>query len=380
MSNIGKSFRLSAAVLGSLGLVVSVIENFRHISVSLEQNFWVVLIIAFVLSLAAAWPESSSQRSLGFKDTFKPHIKFPLWKYRWIVVITLIFLAASYYRYHVVNSRGTGERPIVKPGDIPLEPTSSLSLVPSAYAYTPSQGPKLVSFTLRPEKTLYVETSGQSPMKFYHLSADLVWPIRRGGCNQEFDGKSALLALRAYAIQSNKQYILKYIESEKQLESLVADHPKIATELMPSKIEWSKLSRTDYFAILNWARNCVGIFFPVFIVTIENPTNRDLLVTKIDYKILRLLYDEPAAGMHPSESLTPTATYTHQLAGKLGIQSYPITPPFRIPANSSGSFELQLHADNDMHEDGVTFTMNVEFLTNQSVIRTDTFLLHLRKL
>lgn len=369
---MGKSFKLSAAVLGSLGLVVSVVENFRHLSVSLEENFWTVLIISFVLSLAAAWPESRNQRPLGFKVAYKSRVKFSLWKYRWILVITLIFLGAGYYRYHVVNSRGTGEGPIVKPGDIPLEPASSLSLVPSAYAYAPSRRPKLVSFTLRREKTLYIE-SKKSGKKMYELSGDFV----RGKCTQEFDGGSALLALRAYAKQSNKQHILKYIESKEQLESLVANHPDIAKELMPATIEWSKLNRADYFAILNWVRNCVGIFFPVFIVTIENPTGQDLLVTGINYNILKLdIFPPTDSPSRPSGPLTPTVTYTHQLVNKLGVQPHTIASPFSIPANSSGAFELQLHAKGETGIGRIIFTMNIEIVTNQSSIKTDTFLLN----
>jgi hypothetical protein len=378
MSTVGKSLRLSAAALGSLGLVVSVIENFRHFSVALEENFWTFLVVSLVLSLAAVWPESNNRRPLGFNVTTKSRAGLLLWKYCWVMVITLIFLGAGYYRYHIVNSKGSGERPVVKPGDIPLEPAASLSLIPSAFAQTRAQRPRLSAFTLRREKTLYIEDT-ESGKKLYSLSGELMGPINRGKCAQDFDGPSDLVALKAYAVQADKQEVLKYIETEKQLESLVADHPDIARKLMPTKTEWSKLSRADYFAVLNWVRNCVGIAFPVFIATIENPTNRDILITGINYNVSKIAYFPPVESPPtPFGPLTPTATYTYQLAIKQGVQSQTIEPPFRVPANSSESLELQLHSKTDPSYSGITYTMNIEFVTNQSSITTDVFLLHFR--
>jgi hypothetical protein len=374
MSTMGRSFRLLAAVLGSLGLVISIVENFRHLNVLLEEKFWVVLTVSFVLSIVAIWPKSAHQRTVGFRDVEK-HATISILKYRWVFVLTLIFLGAGFYRYYLVNKREPGSAPVVKPGDIPLEPSSSLSIISSSYAQTPQPRPKLVGFKLRAEKTLYVETS-QSGQKMYALSADLLGLIKKGGCTKDFDSHSALISLRAYAQQNSKERVLKYIETEEELESLVANHPQIAKDLMPSKLEWSKFSRADYFAVLNWVRNCVGIQFPVFIVTIENPSDRDLLVTNINYQVLNITGTPPTNGPPQSAgALVPTANYTYELSDKVGVQSQDLSPVFRVPPKSSGAFELQLDAKDKEDYGSQTFTLKIEFVTNQSSVSTDKFLL-----
>ena len=159
MDGFAKVFKLLAAVLGSLGMVLSTVENFRHFSASLEDHFWAVLIISCVLSIAAAWPKPAQPKVLGPKDSYKTTPLRSLLKYRWVFVIILAFSAVGYYRYHLINTKSLQERPVIDPGDIPIEPWLSLLALPTLYTQDRSKGPNIVQFVLRPEKTLYVETS-----------------------------------------------------------------------------------------------------------------------------------------------------------------------------------------------------------------------------
>jgi hypothetical protein len=381
MCNISNIAKVPAGVLGGLGLVLSTVENFRHLNLILEESFWPILIVSFVLSIGAAWPKSEARRVLGPKETYKPNAKRVVLRYKWIFLLIVVFLAVGYYRYHLINAKQAGERPVIKPGDIPLEPGASLLILSSVYSQARTKEPRLVQFALRPEKTLFIERPNpfpklyeryaDKPIKFYQLDGRLAGAIDSGRCNDEFKAGEALRALRAYARYSEKLSLLKYIETETQLNSLIVSHPDIAKALVPAPGEWGNLSRADYFAILNWVRNCVGIFFPVFTVSIENPTNQDLLIREIKYNIIKKLeiyHSSPP----PPEPLIPTASYVHKLDHKEGIQPYSVIPPFRIPANSSGAFELQLYTDDGPE---VGFEMVIEFVTNQTTIKTDHFLL-----
>jgi hypothetical protein len=384
MANISKTL---ASVLGSLGLVLSTVSNFHQFSTTFDENFWVVLIISFVLSVAAAWPETTPTRVLGLKETYRPSQKKQFLRYRWIIIIILVSLGVGLYRYHVVKTKTSGDAPKIKPGEIPLEPGLSIPSSLTAYAQTQRNSPKLIQFTLRSEKTLFLETnladsswgyslkdSGMNSLsKVYELSWELAKPIQSGRCNKDFDAGNALRVLRSYSRNNNKSYLLKYLESEDQVKSLKANHPDIVNALKPSRAEWGKLDREDYYAILNWSRNCIGIYFPVFLVVIENPTNRDLLISEIKYDIKNLIPMDGGVGV-PSGPLTPTATYSLPITEHVGIKSHGISPPFRIPPASSGSFELQLYLNESQHTQ-VGFVLNVEFLTNQSPIKSDRFFL-----
>ena len=59
MENLGKLFKLGAAVLGSLGLLATTSENLLGIVDLIQQNFWLILSIAWLLSIVAIWPNQS---------------------------------------------------------------------------------------------------------------------------------------------------------------------------------------------------------------------------------------------------------------------------------------------------------------------------------
>jgi hypothetical protein len=108
---------------------------------------------------------------------------------------------------------------------------------------------------------------------------------------------------------------------------------------------------------------------PIFNVAIENTSNRDLLITKILYRISDI--GEVSGGDYGV--LFPKARYFHTLAWKKGDQEFPLVPPFKIGSKSFGSFLLELNnTDNNV---GLCWLMKVHFITSdeEGSVSTDNF-------
>jgi hypothetical protein len=350
--------KMAAGALGSLGLVLSAIENFHHLSILIEENYWATILIGWVLAVAAVWPDPFPRRVLGPHASYYDGRLKKLIRYKWVYAITLLFLAVSYYRHHLLTTIEKGPRPVIEPGRVG-------ALTPSAvYGQTRPKNPKLLQFNLVPDKTSYVESSGS-----YKLPYGIIERLYSGECIEEFDTSEALSALGRYAKDHEKSSLLPFIKTEEQLKQLVRDHPKRADELIPKRGEWEKLSATDARAIRSWIRSCIGIFFPVFVVSIQNPFDQELLVTKARYNIYGIRKDRGEALAAP---LIPSAVYVHKIVAKEGSQEIWLTPAgFNIPPKANGSFELQLWTDQP--EVSATLTMDIEFITSAGMIKTSRF-------
>jgi hypothetical protein len=358
--NIQNIFKLAAAGLGSIGIVLTVFENYRHFSIVLEENYWTMLTIAWILSAASVWPGPERKTVIGPQATYRvSRLKKGL-RYKWVFLITVLFLAVGYYRHYIISTPTPGNRPILEPGGIPLPLGFYTSVV---FKHSSSEGPKLLQFSLMSEKTLYTQI-----LTTYKLPYGVVDRLYAGMCADDFDVAASLQALRNYAKNSGKGKLLKYIDNEKQLKDLIKEHPNEAKELLPSKSEWQRFERLDYNAILSWVRNCVGIFFPVFLITIENSADQSILVTKVIYNVYKI---ETGRGQERTGPLIPTASYAHRIKIHKGAQQFSLTPGFNIPAKQNGSFEIQLWTD--AIETSVDLDMDVEFTTNKGSVKTSRF-------
>ncbi|MCU1264624.1 MAG: hypothetical protein JWM21_942 [Acidobacteria bacterium] len=371
MKASNRIFKALVEALGLLGLMAAAVENFRHFHSAIEEYYWYVLAVAYILSTAAAWPQSSSTTVPGRQDTYRiPLVRFLL-KYIWIILISIAFLAVGLYRYRLIHIPESGDRPVIKPGDVRRQP-SRFDEWPLGTAYAQSQAakPRLLQFNLVPEKTSYIRTDTQ-----YDLPRKTVSRVVLGECDPNFDPEPALKSLRDYAKTSGKESLLKFLGSADQLKKLIKEHPGRARELMPTKAELSKMNQSDYTAIMSWMRNCVGILFPVFAVVIENPFDQDLMVTSAKYHYYRITL---AKGVESAAPLYPTASYVHKLEPQAGgSQQIDLLPGFNIPARRNGSLELQLWTDVSADE---YLMMDIEFITSRGTVKTDKFMLGFRSL
>src|ERR1044071_1117886 len=110
--NIQRAFKFATTGLGSLGLVLSIFENYRHFSVAIDENYWTVLAIAWALSVTAIWPDAAPKVILGPTSTYKKSLLYKVSKYKWIFAVTLVFLISGYYRWHTLTTSHPGKRPV----------------------------------------------------------------------------------------------------------------------------------------------------------------------------------------------------------------------------------------------------------------------------
>ncbi|ANG63108.1 hypothetical protein A8C75_11910 [Marinobacterium aestuarii] len=111
----------------------------------------------------------------------------------------------------------------------------------------------------------------------------------------------------------------------------------------------------------------INNFRAIFSVSIENVNERDLLVTDVIYDVSEI-GQVMSGGAGP---LNSNQTYFHEIKYEVGQQKKQLVPPYRIPAKSVGAFELELYSTDP--RPGLTWIMNVTFVTNMGEVSTDTF-------
>ena len=109
----------------------------------------------------------------------------------------------------------------------------------------------------------------------------------------------------------------------------------------------------------------------IFLVTIKNPTDKALIITKVDYEV------EQVGQVMGGESgpLQSLATYHHTIEHFTGVQEQPLSPPFRIAAHDAASFELQLVSATE--GPGLGWFMRTVFITDAGDIESPSFQLFL---
>ncbi len=107
--------------------------------------------------------------------------------------------------------------------------------------------------------------------------------------------------------------------------------------------------------------------YPVFQVSIENPNDKDILVTDIKYHVSdigQVLGGAPGA-------LQSAYQYDYVLSYRKGTQTQQLVPPFKIPPKSVGAFELVLTTEEE--DIGLIWIMTIEFVTSTGAASTDEF-------
>ncbi|MCW3070708.1 MAG: hypothetical protein JWO44_598 [Bacteroidetes bacterium] len=378
-------------ILGVVGIATVSFESIVHFSDVLNKQFWPLIIIAYVLTVGAIWPEKKLQ-TIGFKSPYKnqPTLR----QYRWILLITLFFLLLIAFRLYQIYIPTEGNYPTVNP--IPAFSEDQKQIEPSnlnqwngkpngegqiteANEFVDSTNlPILQRFSLNESKTSFVE-SNQSFAGILSNSSYKTYSMDPGFYNKSYPEQcicnwntseyvNVSEALKHYTALTGKQQYDKYINDDAWVEYLLTKHPDVTQHVIPNGEEWSKLSTNDYATILRWIRCCVGIPYPTFVCVIQNPSNEELIVDKIHFNVLKI-----GQVMSAEEGIiAPKASYVFNLKHATGTQVLKLMPAgFRIAANSTYSFELQVFTDTpDM---GLCWLMNVEFITTHGNVKTDNF-------
>jgi hypothetical protein len=364
--------RIGAISLGSLGVVVTAVQNIQALGLMVFEHFWILASSTWLLVTAAIWPDSPGPQS-GFKfDAKESKLLSIASKYKWVLLFTLLCTSITAWRYWELHRAVRAPHPF--PHDIPPRSSNIQGELRLVSNHAINSRLALSQFGIIPEKTSFRESNKGfegvgKPLQTFSLNIDLMAPILDGKCSPGFaySASRATEALQRYAKAHGKETLLAYIQTPQQLQSLVHLRPDVAAQLLPSKGEWLEFSASDYDSVLAWVKDCIGIPYPVFIVTLENTDDREAVITTVTYDVKRT--GQAMGGS--AGPLSPKIRYSHELRYQIGKQKIDLVPPFAIPAKSSGSFELQL---STKHPDiGLCWLMSIEFGGNVGTARTSAF-------
>jgi hypothetical protein len=113
---------------------------------------------------------------------------------------------------------------------------------------------------------------------------------------------------------------------------------------------------TTYMLPLDYGQSVTGNAHPIFVVSLENTTDREILLTGVLYRVEKV--GQVSGGR--SGPMGPEAMYVHTIHWKDADQIAPLIPAFRLAAKSAGSFLLQLRPKEA--DVGMAWLMRVVFL------------------
>jgi len=111
----------------------------------------------------------------------------------------------------------------------------------------------------------------------------------------------------------------------------------------------------------------------IFLTTISNPTNDDLIITSVTYMVEEI---ETVKG-GPSGPLEALASYQHEIAHRKGEQKKALIPPFRVTAGDTASLEIEISSASP--GDGLGWLLHLAFDSNLGEFSTESFWLYLPK-
>ena len=337
MRNVGSIVKGAAALIGGLGLLTTAVAQVSEIEGLLERHLWPLLSIAWVLLTAALWPGPERRRKRRTPNSSVLLVR----QYGGVAAATIAVLCIGSWRlWEVRRASGPSGSLHLQGADL-SEPRTLLT--PPPLTLRPDAPPQVVQFMLDTRKTVY----SSEPYEDEPLKNVEVWGIRslgggdddyeRGidywhkyvapnvelsGPNEEFLTSFALRrrcrsflqttktreALRRFVSRSDRAGLAKYIEGD--LSTLAIRRQDIVAKLMPTDAEWASVRAAgDEEAILGWIDNCVGLPYPVVLVTLANPNGAAAVVSAVRYWVIDSQHS-CAAGDTP-ELLWPVFRYRH---------------------------------------------------------------------
>lgn len=127
---------------------------------------------------------------------------------------------------------------------------------------------------------------------------------------------------------------------------------------LPNASELGQLKKdkpADFQILMGWLSNCVGLADPVLIWTLRNSSDRELLLTSVDYEVIDV-GQVKGGGPTPVE---PIDVATHDLIHEVGIQNQNLEPRISMPPKSIASVRIRYRLQAD--QPGYTWLLRAIF-------------------
>ncbi len=434
MRGLGDLVKNTATTLGGLGLVTAAVANVVQVKQLLEESFWLLLGVSWLLLTAALWPGEVRKAGLVGSTTSSGVRRF-----RGVFAATVTVLLLGSWRSWEVRRSRFGRELAIPP------PSTLVAPQPAMGESAPVIGgaaPVLSQFVLETGMTAYVSEAGDpegpadltyrmgidldeggeaTDFWFEHVPANakkdhgpnvefLLSYALRDRCRQYWQTPSHREELERFLRGSGRMGLVKYLEEGDPVDLTVRRQDLVA-KMIPTDQERDALRALGLLsAAESWVDNCVGRPFPVFSVTLENPGDRDLAVSSVRYWVVDSRHS-CAAGATP-DLLWPVFRYSHGIRARVeevperewitypdagaslerymrnerergtpGLVppplDYPLTPGVLLKANGVAKFELMwyLEPPHGCHcPDGRhELLLSVEFGTSSGRVRTREF-------
>jgi len=364
--------------IGGLGVLISIVSNFKTVHQLADENFGLVLFVGWGLASFALIPKAPPRQIRT--PSAEPLKGSGLRHYVPIALLSFLCVVAWGWRYWKANVEevpGKPPEPVIPPKI--GESLKALLLGGSAWAAQPPSV-KLLQFDLSQGRSSYkafepplpvtAEGNTSGPSVTFKLSPEAVRMRESKECVPGFKARSetARHALRRHLEKTGKREFLMHVEKGNFLELARLQMGGAVPQMLPQGDEWKQLPGADYDAILDWFISCIGVVHPVFVLTLENPLGEPVTVTHARYEIVDIDKSKGVA----AEGLThPQAIYAHHIPGEKGSFCQSLTPALQLPPKQSASFELQLSAPPQAAD--ATYAMRIVIGTSKGSVSTKPF-------
>src|SRR5713101_7305326 len=310
MEDSAGKMKVAAGILGSLGLLVTAVQNLTGILSLFEERFWVVIAVGWLASIVSAWPKRISMNT-GFQPASSSS---SIWKksilpYRIVVLVSLIWGGIAGWRYWEQRRSIRSEMPPITSPQSVASPMQEPLRTIFEEQNTTTVSPRILRFELDQTKTSYVPHPWPIPVGkkevlipgyLLEFAFDDYSSWSQGfakslaaRCKEQLKDGHTLPSVRWWALKGSRQSLLKYVENDNLLLTLPVRRPDVTRKLLPYGSEWEEIRSTsvgNYEQLLAWVRNCIGIPFPVFTFVVENPSERQMVVTQLRYYVIYTIH------------------------------------------------------------------------------------------
>ena len=329
-----RKLQIISSFFGQIGILLTATQNILDFNLLLNEYFWLVLILSWVLMLPLALPKNVKPKlkisGFGQKKDDVINNNSSFYKYKSVLLITLIILFIGLWHVFEQHRSKPDNNTIIKPYE-PIGmyfPILNISPFSSNVIHDSRRGDIHVFLKLNQNRTSYEEVNrGWEKIGIpeydlpvnniveYELTIEqqLIQKLTPK-CKKYLERGRTISALKNYTSIYNKQKLFKYFQNNSLLLSMPSRRPDITRQLIPSKEEWKVLKKeypNTYEELTGWICNCIGVPYPVFTCEVENTSDYQLIIQSINYYIIDRWWVW-AANQEP-EIIIPVQTYVHRL-------------------------------------------------------------------